>query len=1154
MAAFSYHNYDSVISIDFGTTYSGTCYTFTSKLKDEEARKNIRDVQVIHVTDWPEQKGKKLLKIPTVCIYNSRTNKLFKWGADAFKYWNDTSKSHDNMKYVEKFKLKLQSTRTKGKQILLENDDGSLHVKATNDFLKAIYEYTFKEMEKASIERGAIDKSRIRFVLTVPAQWTDDDRKLLRLICIEAGLISEKDHENRMHIINESFASTIYCERDLASRSGAMNFEKGKRYLICDAGGGTVDLATYESTGPDEELHNLCNGRCQLTFDRGQNCGSVFVDEKMKDLLLEIVFVNEEERVTYKDVFGGLLKQFIDSEKPNFDYTEEDEEAENDDEDDDNNIYYHLTNLDIRNFSRSTLSQSKYFGPANFGGEATFNFNEMLAKKANIQYITISKKEIKEKVFDKVVDDTLKLVKRQIERSNFDIKTTFLLGGFGKSPYLQKRLKEKQDIFKTGEIITDTEGESAAMRGALYYGLDFIRRDELSDIDQVSFNNENDQSFKANDHEVLISIDVGYEFSSATYTMLKTEKKEPINIDKWPGDQNRENIDWPNHRKVDKYKVPTALFEAGEVENLQVGAGAGLKWGYDALASNDNGSIIVPSSHLALLRDDFKVFLAKYLRQLNDYICRYVQSQTKIDRHKYRFCVTMENSYRFFDSKEDMREIAIDAGVISKNDSSKRLLLINREDACAIYHENKHYGIKTDYHKNIFLQLFVANDHIRLTVHQSTAIATLDQKIEEQKKDRDPFSFLNDDNKADRLFRNVRTTNSITFPFKFIERLVYNFDSFITNDMTIEKNKSNETIGKHPTHTFKCKTHDKREECFDYTEANIREGFLDYIKKNLDFDDNSKNQTISINKEKGCEISISVHDLIEFVFKITYKELAFNLRRYITERDITSAFRIDNIFLMGTAVESEQAEANDFMFKILAKEITDIVSVDEERIKLVKFNKESEGQEVLKGVSFYGLNPEKHTQKISRKSYAIHVIAFEPEKRKVGADDPLKEGEEEELKRTEFEFFKDETPVPLETQKDNKSTEIQQITDDDLVPIMEKGTDTSYLEELYGINRRFFAKKECLVYATIYVTEIDREKITEWKISNEQFRKIHQFEIEVRKSKNKNLKIDGEKRLDFSIRLYVDNQDTKFKADSANSAFIVPEYRYRDEFKVTNIY
>jgi hypothetical protein len=271
---------------------------------------------IIFIFFRPQQKGKNLFKIPTACIYNSRTNKLFKWGADAFKYWRDNSESHDDLKYIENFKLKFQATK-KGEQILLENDDESLHLQATKDFLKAIYEHTFMEIEKYAIEEGTIDKSRIRFVITVPAQWTDDDRKLLRLICIEAGLITEMDHENRLHIINESFAAAIYCERELTTSRNVIKFEKGDRYLICDAGGGTVDLATYESTGPDKELHGLCNGHRQLAFDRVQDCGSALVDEKMRDLLLEIVFVEKEEREQYKDIFGSLLQTFIDEIKVN---------------------------------------------------------------------------------------------------------------------------------------------------------------------------------------------------------------------------------------------------------------------------------------------------------------------------------------------------------------------------------------------------------------------------------------------------------------------------------------------------------------------------------------------------------------------------------------------------------------------------------------------------------------------------------------------------------------------------------------------------------------------------------------------------------------------------------------------------------------------
>jgi hypothetical protein len=170
---------------------------------------------------------------------------------------------------------------------------------------------------------------------------------------------------------------------------------------------------------------------------------------------------------------------------------------------------------------------------------------------------------------------------------------------------------------------------------------------------------------------------------------------------------------------------------------------------------------------------------------------------------------------------------------------------------------------------------------------------------------------------------------------------------------------------------------------------------------------------------------------------------------------------------LGTAVESVH-EANEFMLKILAKEITDIVSEEEDRFELVKFNDKCEGQEALKGVSFYGLHPEKHTQKISRKSYAIHAVAFKPEKRKKETDIVIPADEEGEYDREDIEFFNTNIPVALETQKDNESTEIQQIEKDDLVSIMEMGTSTTYLEELHGINRRFFAKEECLVYTSKY--------------------------------------------------------------------------------------
>jgi molecular chaperone DnaK (HSP70) len=50
--------------------------------------------------------------------------------------------------------------------------------------------------------------------------------------------------------------------------------------LICDAGGGTVDLAVFEieGDGSDRTLK-------EITTARGENCGSTFLDVKMRALL-----------------------------------------------------------------------------------------------------------------------------------------------------------------------------------------------------------------------------------------------------------------------------------------------------------------------------------------------------------------------------------------------------------------------------------------------------------------------------------------------------------------------------------------------------------------------------------------------------------------------------------------------------------------------------------------------------------------------------------------------------------------------------------------------------------------------------------------------------------------------------------------------------
>lgn len=109
--------------------------------------------------------------------------------------------------------------------------------------------------------------------------------------------------------------------------------------------------------------------------------------------------------------------------------------------------------------------------------------------------ITIPYFIMAKKVFDPVVDNTIELIDRQIKKANGDISRTYLVGGFGGSPYLRKKILKKFHrksdfpnlVFDSGLLITDTAGNSAAMRGAMVYGIDGSRRKPQTDVVEKKF-------------------------------------------------------------------------------------------------------------------------------------------------------------------------------------------------------------------------------------------------------------------------------------------------------------------------------------------------------------------------------------------------------------------------------------------------------------------------------------------------------------------------------------------------------------------------------------------------------------------------------------------------------------------------------------------
>ncbi|KAG0087796.1 hypothetical protein BGZ93_010744, partial [Podila epicladia] len=169
-------------------------------------------------------------KTPTISLYKKSKGRheMAAWG------WNSKLKKRlSGSEYIQLYKYKTH---------LDENADlppwkSPISVPdAISDYLKALHEYAAGEIEQELGKR--FTRERFRYCLTVPAMWSDKAKDIMRRAAIRAGLIREDDHPDRLMLVSEPEAAALYCEKSCKE----YNLKHGDRFLICDAGGGTVDL------------------------------------------------------------------------------------------------------------------------------------------------------------------------------------------------------------------------------------------------------------------------------------------------------------------------------------------------------------------------------------------------------------------------------------------------------------------------------------------------------------------------------------------------------------------------------------------------------------------------------------------------------------------------------------------------------------------------------------------------------------------------------------------------------------------------------------------------------------------------------------------------------------------------------------------------
>lgn len=288
--------------------------------------------------------------------------------------------------------------------------------KLTIDFLKELRK-RLQETVDDLLVAGHFDSVHVEYVITVPAIWSDGAKDLTKFCAKQADLGDAK-------LITEPEAAMVHVLQHMS----ADEFAKGDTFMICDAGGGTVDLITYKVTSVEPlRVEEVVQGD-------GERCGSAYITR----LFGNYVAKHHATLSTWtSENTAAILEGFETKAKRTFDDKDEHVIIKVP-----GAIDYHKRDIKIH--------KHKVFIPT-----------------ADIKVM-----------FDQVCPTVLSLIKEQRRRAKnkgIDITGVILVGGFCQSPYLRTYLAESlASIDRNIKIIVPRYGWSAVVRGALSRALPIL--------------------------------------------------------------------------------------------------------------------------------------------------------------------------------------------------------------------------------------------------------------------------------------------------------------------------------------------------------------------------------------------------------------------------------------------------------------------------------------------------------------------------------------------------------------------------------------------------------------------------------------------------------------------------------------------------------
>lgn len=444
-----------VIAIDYGTTFTGVAWAVT-----RSNRAVLDEIELIN--DWGLRMGNQE-KIPSVISYSESDGDSQQWGSDLSKHaiaMVHTKLQLDIGTVENELDLTLQA---------LEGMDNLhyRHIKNSEfkpsypiqspeeivqDYLRFVFEYLLESVGQFTPQ--FLRHTSVDIVVTIPAEWGYRAKNSTFRALSQAGFNNGTFKQlKRMMLVSEPEAAAIYTARFLNETYGAKSLPKiGESFVLCDAGGGTVDVISYKVKALEPVFEIEAVGEAE-----GKKCGAIFINIAFKTWLRELIGTANYQMLDQAQVSHKIGSYDAEGERMRILMKDFDNKKK----------LFTKGSRDIRITLPEPLDGLDIPGKVE-QGQITITYEDM------------------ECFFEPCIVPILEMIKRQrrlIEDGGTRLKNVFLVGGFAESPYLQTSINEYLSSLRSKvDLRRPDTSLTAVVRGAAIFGIEKSTNNAISSM------------------------------------------------------------------------------------------------------------------------------------------------------------------------------------------------------------------------------------------------------------------------------------------------------------------------------------------------------------------------------------------------------------------------------------------------------------------------------------------------------------------------------------------------------------------------------------------------------------------------------------------------------------------------------------------------